>query len=155
MHNHKNSNRSDSDKIIIDWIWYRLYFYSVDYFVDCIENGVSEDIVSIAHNNMNVKKCDNNETTVIQHYHNIIVLLMLMEKVEIIVKDTKRVDQEFVSGNELLSTAQVSAAVDLGLQNTLNINAITGLKRDVNVSVADRHNFSLILRNYPIDNNKD
>ena len=65
-------------------------------------------------------------------------------------KDTKGVDHEFGSGNELLSKAQVLAAVDLGLENTFNI---TGLKHNVNVSVADGDNFSLIFRNCPSDEN--
>ena len=55
----------------------------------------------------------------------------------------------------MLSKAQVLAAVDLELDNTLNINPIniTGLKHNVNVSVADGDNFSLIFRNCPSDEN--
>ena len=117
-------------------------------------------ILSTSNSNMNVKNCDNNSDNSTINYSYVTSSQYCGysnvdgKKVKTIMKeDTKRVHHEFASGNEVLNQAQVLAVIDLGLENTPNIHVITGLKHNVHVSVADGHNFLVILRDYPTDKN--
>ena len=116
-------------------------------------------ILLTSNSNINVKNCDSNSnnSTINDNYVTSSQCCGYSnvdgKKVETIMKDTKRAHHEFASGNEVLNQAQVLAVIDLGLENTPNIHVITGLKHNVHVSVADGHNFSVILRDYRTDKN--